>query len=628
MRTMRSLGKSRSSTWRKNAGVVKDLLKNVGAPPLGPGIQLQGAQYHDSNAEQLDVDPDMGGFPSDHGAGDDDMEAPRSDNDDNGSGGSIVNPCLDFSYVDQEAINNLRFSDPRQSLFVYNDADDDGAKNAISDIIGQASANKYADSEGNPEVQQQLSSEYFRNMTLVKLLSRIRFKDNVSDKLFALILFIGQFFWVLGYLKCLSNLSSSDSVTTKKKMSGKEIDAELGFPPCFSSTHYFEKVSQLSPHIEQASDRLRRIGTRKMVKCPKCCRFPAKLDDDLRPNQICGLRTRLNAKPCSGVISYVDRKDKTMPFFVCELISLLDQADVIFDDENIWNILDLNQVVRDQHNTSTSNPEKFVGLHPWLTQLRSELGKAVQIPDSDGNFHDLFDKVHGKYNAMLIFSIDGAQMKGNDSFLTKMVPASLAFADVTGAERYSEPFLMCAGVCNGSEKGETYNDNLNFMTQELLYSLSGQFIKKDPRPGGIEHPIRLVLPLVIMDSPARCKGCGTMGWMNECGCKNCTHKMQTETVIQDDGTQRTINSWYTPPLVAANIADYARDELKVREQADAYKNAELVGEAKKLAQESGIRWSVFQDLPYFSLIKMAPGEPMHLGEGEIPKLYERYVYSS
>ena len=626
---MRLKGMSRTSIWRRNSVVVNDLLNNVEAPPLGPGTQLQGAQYHDSNAEQLDVDPDMGGFPSDHGAGDDDMGAPRSDNDGNGSGGSIVNPCLDFSYVDQEAINNLRFSDPRQSLFVYNDADDDGAKNAISDIIGQASANKYADSEGNPEVQQQLSSEYFRNMTLVKLLSRIRFKDNVSDKLFALILFIGQFFWVLGYLKCLSNLSSGASLPTKKKMSGKEIDAELGLPPCFSSTHYFEKVSQLSPHIEQASDRLRRIGTRKMVKCPKCCRFPAKLDDDLRPNQICGLRTRLNAKPCSGVISYVDRKDKTMPFFVCELISLLDQADVIFDDENIWNILDLNQVVRDQHNTtSTSNPEKFVGLHPWLTQLRSEFGKAVQIPDSDGNFHDLFDKVHGKYNAMLIFSIDGAQMKGNDSFLTKMVPASLAFADVTGAERYSEPFLMCAGVCNGSEKGETYNDNLNFMTQELLYSLSGQFIKKDPRPGGIEHPIRLVLPLVVMDSPARNKGCGTMGWMNECGCKNCTHKMQTETVIQDDGTQRTINSWYTPPLVAENIADYARDELKVREQADAYKKAELVREAKKLAQESGIRWSVFQDLPYFSLIKMAPGEPMHLGECEIPKLYERYVYSS
>ena len=609
-------GHSRTTEWRRTTAVNDSQLQNA-AP-------LQGASYHGSNAEQLDVDPDAGpGFPDDHDVDDVDMEAPRSDND--------VDPSLDFSYIASDAAKNTpRFADPRGMFYSYNDESDadehDGrAKKAVVDIIGQASASKYADSEDEPVVQQQLKSEYFRNMTLVKLLSRIRFKDNVSDKLFALILFIGQFFWVLGYLKCLFNLSSGASLPTKKKMSGKEIQVELGIPPCFRSTHIFENVSHMSPNIEQAGNRPQKIGTRQMVKCPTCCRLPIFLDENLQPNQICGLKTRTNSKACSGVLSYADGHGKAIPYYVSEQISLLDQLDVVYGQEHIWNILDLNREVRDKHNITTSNPdlEKFRGLHPFLTQGFDALNKAVQIPDADGNLHDLYDEIHGKYNAMLVLSIDGANMKQNDAFKNKMVPASLGFLDVNGAERFSEEFLMLVGVVNGSEKGETYNENLGLMTRELLYLLSGQYKKTDPRPGGIEHTIRPILTLIIMDSPARNKGCGTTGWMNECGCKNCTHKMQTEIVMQDDGTERTIHSWYTPPLVAENISDYARDEAVTRAQADAYKREEKVGPAKILAQESGIRWSVLQDVPYFSIIKMAPGEPMHLGEGEIPKLYDR-----
>jgi len=57
----------------------------------------------------------------------------------------------------------------------------------------------------------------------------------------------------------------------------------------------------------------------------------------------------------------------------------------------------------------------------------------------------------------------------------------------------------------------------------------------------------------------------------------------------------------------------------------AYKSASSFAMAEKQGKQNGYRYSMFSDLPYFSLIDFAPGDPLHLVEGEVAKLYNKYV---
>ena len=92
-----------------------------------------------------------------------------------------------------------------------------------------------------------------------------------------------------------------------------------------------------------------------------------------------------------------------------------------------------------------------------------------------------------------------------------------------------------------------------------------------------------------------------------------------------DGNPNLQTSWYTPPEVARNIGDYATTDEEVQAYGLAYKSASSFAMAEKQGKQNGYRYSMFSDLPYFSLIDFAPGDPLHLVEGEVAKLYNKYV---
>ena len=581
----------------------------------------QGPILDEGQNEQDDQDMEPEAFyPLDHTDGDDPLDR-------NADGEDEIDYCNDFSFLrvdDWDPANNF---DPRPYLFKTPIEPDDPdianairAKKVFKDALGKESAAAAIDiDELELSHQQHLQSEYFRNISLAKFLSRLHFKFNITDTIFAVILSIVQFAWLLGYMQALYNLARSKDIS--ENSSSNDFDLELGMPTFLRSANRLSNVVNASAILSKAGEPTEEIRGNQLVKCGKCGELVCKLED-LQANQICGLKTRPNAKPCTGKLGSVNRYGKVIAFYLWNPLSFLDQLNVLFQSEEIWNELDVMREYRLKYNTLHNSPgEKFPGLHPVQTPLREAFSKACQVEDSNGVLRDFFDPVHCPYNVALTYSMDAAQMKDDNAQKNKISPGTIVISDLEGSLRFSDNYRMNVGFVNGPDKGQTYNSLNELLVEELLYSYRGFFKQIDPRTG-TEHIIRAAVTLFPLDNPARCKCGGFMGQQNEFGCNGCTFPSERfEDGTKKDGSVYSAHTWYTPPEAAKNISMYARKEEENYEQSQKFKNATTVCAANDLSKSSGLRYTVWDKLPYFSLTKMMPGDPMHLIEGEVDKLY-------
>ena len=156
---------------------------------------------------------------------------------------------------------------------------------------------------------------------------------------------------------------------------------------------------------------------------------------------------------------------------------------------------------------------------------------------------------------------------------------------------------ILVGVIPGpKEPKKTINSFLTPLVDDLSKLWEGMILSN----GQCSVLVRAALLCSGCDIPAARKTCGFVGHAARMSCSKCLSKFPTSTFGEKpDFTNFNRTQW--PP----------RTNKHHREVAEKYRQAATKVKQKQIESETGIRFSVLLDLPYFDASRMCIIDPMH-----------------
>ena len=459
-------------------------------------------------------------------------------------------------------------------------------------------------------------------------MSQFKALRNVSKSDFEIFFNLSELSYNLGYLKAVEMIAEGEETTDP--------------PKCFTSIRGVAAASKLPFDVLDLDNPPQDKSVRyvEFVKCPDCTQLPCLVTELLEHGLTCGLQKKPfpRSKKCQGILYKLNKFLKPVPFNTASLISIVDQVSVIFDNPAIWIMLDSVHEYFENHSMGIDSEHggkyhKFAGFQPMDASITTIFNAAVK----DATGVDFFNADEGRYNLALHMGIDYAQLTRRSSASnSKVCPIVMTICNLPAPLRFEADFQMNAGIMNGPDMKENWDNLLEVLVEELLFLWYNGLSKINPHTKK-QHFIKAALMCLILDHAARVKAAGTLSHQNAFGCMKC--EFHAETVLTGgyrmnrktgEPTQipKSIMSWYTPPDVASTLVDIARTQERVLDQEKLYREATSFKAAEEQAKCTGIRCTIVNKLPYCNHVVLFPVDPMHLLlEGEAKhKAYERLLF--
>ena len=229
---------------------------------------------------------------------------------------------------------------------------------------------------------------------------------------------------------------------------------------------------------------------------------------------------------------------------------------------------------------------------------------------SQGEFNDIFDGqiwndfmnpegvpfLSQPYNFALSLNVDWFQPYKNSVYATGAI--YVAVLNLPRTERFKSENILLLGVIPGPKEPElTINTFLKPFVKELLELWNAVTMQTyDNRLVFV----RAALICVACDIPAARKVCGFCGHRALHGCSRCMKSFPTDQFGEKPDYRGFVRAeWETRTLE------------KHKELAYKHMSAKTLAEQKSIERESGCRYSVLLNLPYFNPIRMCIVDPMH-----------------
>lgn len=245
-------------------------------------------------------------------------------------------------------------------------------------------------------------------------------------------------------------------------------------------------------------------------------------------------------------------------------------------------------------------------MHPGFIQKceqwrnRPELGRMCDV--YDGKVWRDFLDYEGKpflslpFNFALHLNVDWYQPFEHTQHSEGAI--YLTVLNLPREERYHQHNVMLIGVIPGPrEPKQNINSFLKPFVEDMLSLWKGVVMKTEKN---VEVLVRAALLCAGCDIPAARKVCGFVGHGGYRGCSKCSLTFPTEEFGQKaDYSDTNIGNW--PP----------RSKTEHKEYAQAHKCCNTRSEQKKIERDSGVRYSILNELPYFDPPRMCIVDPMH-----------------
>ena len=182
--------------------------------------------------------------------------------------------------------------------------------------------------------------------------------------------------------------------------------------------------------------------------------------------------------------------------------------------------------------------DRFYGLHPFDCAYFDKFN-SIKLPGGSGFFEDTDE---ARYNLALYVALDWANMKKINAERGHILPLIVTIVFLPGSLRHTTRHQFFLGFSNGAESKYNLDDLLELLVEELLFLYRGHYRKQHPLTKKW-YVIRAVAFLFILDLPARCKLCGTMGHKNPFGCLKCMFKAEVYIAgVKSDGNPLYLTS--------------------------------------------------------------------------------------
>ena len=169
------------------------------------------------------------------------------------------------------------------------------------------------------------------------------------------------------------------------------------------------------------------------------------------------------------------------------------------------------------------------------------------------------------------------------------------------SQRFKLNNVILVGVIPGpNEPKLTMNSYLEFLVDELLDMFHGFWVEADCFAGGLKF-VRVALGCISCDIPATRKILGFASHSAAMGCSKCMKRFKSSRFgsrLNYSGFE--IDDWQPRDGLAGH-----------RVHSRKYNAAKTKTEQQKCLQESGVRYSVITELPYFDVVRHSVIDPMH-----------------
>ena len=220
----------------------------------------------------------------------------------------------------------------------------------------------------------------------------------------------------------------------------------------------------------------------------------------------------------------------------------------------------------------------------------------------DGRIWRDFQEIDGHpflalpYNFCLTLNVDWFQPFKRSTHSTGVL--YLAIQNLPRKERFLSENVIVVGVIPGPKEPQKHiNTFLGPLVDELLQLWEGVIMKVSNESFVL---VRAALTCVACDIPAARKVCGFLGHNAARGCSVCLKKFPTKAFgEQADFSGYSRSEWTPRDLEVHRKKGIDHTECKTR-------SAQI-----DIEREYGVRYSLFQELPYFNPIRMTVVDPMH-----------------
>ena len=162
---------------------------------------------------------------------------------------------------------------------------------------------------------------------------------------------------------------------------------------------------------------------------------------------------------------------------------------------------------------------------------------------------------------------------------------------------HPENIIICGIIPGPKEPAHHINQYLSKLVVELKSLWDGVYINVRDTPLPVR--IRAALLCVASDIPATRKVCGFTGHNSTKGCSKCLKSFSVKVGESSDYSGYDTKKW-----------DLRTKQYHV-EQSQKYYMARTRREREKIEHESGVRYSVLTQLPYFDSVRLHIVDPMH-----------------
>lgn len=246
-----------------------------------------------------------------------------------------------------------------------------------------------------------------------------------------------------------------------------------------------------------------------------------------------------------------------------------------------------------------AEPDFIMKCETWrqTTQLESDLSDVFS-----GQVWKDFLNVDGvpflsvPYNFAFSLNVDWFQPYKRSMYSAGAI--YLSVLNLPRAERFTSENILLVGVIPGPHEPElTINTFLKPLVEELLQLWDGVVMQTQDKRLVL---VRAALLCVACDVPAARKVCGFCGHRALRGCSKCKKLFPTEKF----GDLPDYSGFKREQWELRSLSEH-------REYAKKYQAANTITEQKAIERESGCRYSMLLELPYFDPIRMCIVDPMH-----------------